>query len=69
MDRNPVQSSNIKSIWFDYQNCILEIEFHHWWVYQYLWVPIGLYESLISSNSIGSYFANNIKDIFTCKKI
>jgi len=71
MKRTNVQSSNIKSVWYDMENSVLGIEFHHWWVYHYSWVPVWVYNSLISSSSVGSYFSNNIKDNdnFICRKI
>ena len=62
--RIPVASSNIASVGYDVENKILEIEFHHGAVYQYFDVPENLYEELMSSSAIGSYYMNEIKDIF-----
>ena len=62
--RTPVASSNIASVGYDKENKILEIEFHHGAVYQYFDVPENLYEDLINSPAIGSFFMNEIKDKF-----
>ncbi len=59
--RIPVSSSNIASIGYDAENKIMEIEFHHGDVFQYVDVPKKVYDELINSNSIGSYYFHNIK--------
>ncbi|MDO8899595.1 MAG: KTSC domain-containing protein [Bacteroidales bacterium] len=66
--RIPVVSSNIASVGYDAENKILEIEFHHGAVYQYKDVPEKVYEELMNSPAIGSYFINEIKSIFENKK-
>lgn len=60
--RIPVSSSNIASVGYDAVNKILEIEFHHGAIYQYFDVPKEIYDNMINSASIGSYFVYNIKD-------
>lgn len=67
--RTPVASSNIASVSYDIENKILEIEFHHGAVYQYFDVPENLYEELMNSPAIGSYFMNEIKDKYNYNKI
>lgn len=62
--RIPVVSSNIASVGYDAVKMVLEIEFHHGAVYQYLEVPKEVYEELIKSSAIGSYFMNEIKGKF-----
>ena len=62
--RIPVISSNIASVGYDAVKMILEIEFHHGAVYQYLDVPEKVYEELMSSPSQGAYFMNEIKGKF-----
>ena len=69
MQRKNVSSSNLASVWYDAKNEILEIEFNHWGVYQYNWVSENVYNSLISSASLGSYFAYNIKNNYSCIRI
>lgn len=66
--RTPVASSNIASVGYDVENKILEIEFHHGAVYQYFDLPENSYQELMHSPAIGSFFMNEIKDIFEYKK-
>lgn len=63
-----VESSNIASVEYDKETRILEIEFHHGAVYQYFDVPNNVYEGLMNSPAMGSYFMNEIKSIFENKK-
>ncbi len=63
-----VESSNIASVEYDKETRILEIEFHHGAVYQYFDVPNDVYEGLMNSPAMGSYFMNEIKSIFENKK-
>ena len=62
MDRQSVRSSNISSIGYDENNRVLEIEFRHGGIYQYLNVPLDVYEELINSNSHGTYFSAKIRN-------
>ena len=48
MKRESVKSSNLASIGYDETNNILEIEFNHGGVYQYLNVPLNVYQELIN---------------------
>lgn len=69
MLRQPVSSSNLKSIGYDPQSGTLEIEFHHGSVYQYLNVPKAEYDSLMNAPSHGSYFSRHIRDKYKTVKI
>jgi hypothetical protein len=62
MKRESVKSSNLASIGYDETNNILEIEFNHGGVYQYLNVPLNVYQELINANSHGTYFSANIRN-------
>ncbi|WP_445957700.1 KTSC domain-containing protein [Yeosuana sp.] len=66
--RIPVASSNIASIGYDKKAHILEIEFHHGAIYQYVDVPEKVYEELMSSPSQGAYFMNELKGKFKYQK-
>lgn len=69
MNRQPVNSSNLKSVGYDQNQEILEIEFQSWRVYQYLNVPAAVYSELINANSLGQYFNNFIKDYYPTIRI
>ncbi|NEW79036.1 MAG: KTSC domain-containing protein [Gelidibacter sp.] len=66
--RIPVASSNIASVGYDAVKMILEIEFHHGAVYQYVDVPQKVYEELMNSAAKGSYFMNEIKKKYNYTK-
>lgn len=61
MNRVHVTSSNLKSVGYDSESKILEIEFDSGSVYQYLDVPESVHEGLINAESHGKYFDVNIK--------
>jgi hypothetical protein len=60
MIRAPVQSSSIAEIGFE--DGVLEIMFRTNRVYQYFDVPAQVHQALISAESIGRYFNENIRD-------
>lgn len=62
--RIPVASSSIAAVGYDKKLHILEIEFHHGGIYQYVDVPEKVYEELMSSPSQGAYYLNEIKEKF-----
>ncbi len=69
MIRQPVSSTNIRSIGYDSESQTLEIEFRSGGIYQYIKVPESLYNALLSASSIGSFFHRYIKDKFQWRKI
>jgi len=69
MDRVFVSSSNLRSIGYDADSSILEIEFNSGGVYQYQGVPQIEYDALLNAGSKGSYFNANIKNVFPCVKL
>ena len=69
MDREPVASSNIRSIGYNSSDQVLEIEFNDGSVYHYFGVPQFEYQGLMTASSHGTYLAKNIKNKYTYKKI
>ncbi len=69
MNRTSVRSSNIRSVGYDQETRVLEIEFHDGGVYQYSNVPETLYQGLMQAVSKGSYFHNRIKDRYPCRQV
>ena len=68
MQRKTIVSSNIKSIGYNIEKQILEVEFSGGAVYYYLEVtPIEVVK-LAFAESVGSYFAANIKNKYKCVK-
>jgi len=64
-----VESSNIKSIWYDNINSILEVEFNNNSVYQYLSVPEYEYIWIMNAESHWKYLNSNIKPFYEFKPI
>ena len=69
MKRKRVDSSNLASVGYDSAKQILEIEFNHGGIYQYLDVPEKKYKALMNADSHGRYFVNNIKDEYEFDRI
>jgi len=61
MIEKEVVSSQIKKIGYDEEKKELFVTFHKGSTYKYSNVPMDLYLSLMSADSIGSYFIKNIK--------
>ena len=64
MEREQVSTSNVKSIGYDINTSILEVEFKNGRVYQYFNVPINVYNALINASSIGKYLNSNIVGVY-----
>lgn len=62
MRRKRVESSMLRSVGYDAKQQVLEVEFHHGRIYQYLDVDEQTYRELIEAPSIGTYFNGNIRD-------
>ncbi len=69
MTRQRVSSSIIKSIGYDPENHILEIEIRGGGIYQYFEVPAAEHDSLINAASIGRYFAKVIKPTYRFRRV
>jgi len=67
--RIPIASSTIATVGYDKEAHILEIEFHHGAIYQYVDVPEKVYEDLLNSPAKGSFFMNEIKGTFEYQKL
>jgi hypothetical protein len=62
VERQTVNSSVIRSVGYDSDRRLLEIEFHHGHVYRYVGVPEFLYRGLMLASSKGSFFNTRIVD-------
>jgi hypothetical protein len=69
MHRNPVSSASLKSIGYSEDQEILEVEFVHGGVYQYLEVPREEFVALMGAESHGSYFSHNIRGAYEYKVV
>ncbi|MCW3110572.1 MAG: hypothetical protein JWQ09_5078 [Segetibacter sp.] len=65
MERLPVESEALKSVGYDEENEIAEVEIRQTGrVYEYFNVPLEDYLSLIEANSIGEYYNKTFKPKF-----
>ena len=69
MERKRVKSSNLRSIGYDSELGILEVEFHETGVYRYADVPSDIYERLMLVMSKGRYFNEHIRDQFRAERV
>lgn len=70
MNLTPVESSNIASVGYDNIQNVLLIQFKGKdTVYAYQGVPVEVYNELMSAESIGSYYAKNIKKVYSNEKV
>lgn len=61
MEREYVESSNIRSIGYDNSTATLEVEFNNGAIWQYYDVLESSYYEMKSASSVGKYFNANIK--------
>jgi hypothetical protein len=69
MKRSTVRSSTIRTIGYDPETRVLEIEFHRRGTYRYFDVPDLVYRGLIRSLSKGSYFNTAISQRFRNEEV
>ena len=67
--RHPVTSSQIASVGYHYQMCMMVIEFTNGSIYTYDDVPYDIYETLVAYKSPGTYFHKRIRDQFNTIKV
>jgi len=69
MDRIPVSSSNIRSIGYDQQLSVLEVEFSSSDVYRYFDVPEHLYQQFLHASSHGQFLNDYIRYSYRYQKV
>lgn len=69
MERQQVRSSNLRSVGYDSEQHILEIEFRNGGLYQYFEVPAERHLGLMQAPSHGRYLDRCIKGRYRFQKI
>ena len=69
MERKKVNSSYIRSIGYDPNAQILEIEFNSGNISQYSRVSSEIHRKLMNAPSLVSFFRDNIEEQFSAKRI
>jgi hypothetical protein len=67
--RTPVKSSNLKSVGYDEKTSTLEVEFATGTVFQYADVPKKVFGAMMTADSVGSFFANNVRQAYPGMKV
>jgi len=57
-------STSLRTVGYDAERQLLQIEFHNRSVYQYFEVPATVYEELMQAPSKGAYFNQSIRQRF-----
>jgi hypothetical protein len=68
MYRQRVESSAVLSVGYDQKRRVLEVEVEGGEVYQYLEVPAREYFALVSAESVGRYYNQQIKANYDFRK-
>lgn len=69
MEREFVHSSNLRSVGYDQETNVLEIEFKGGEIYQYYNVPFEIYQGLMAAPSKGQFHAYRIKNFYRYVRI
>ena len=69
MERQYVESSNIKSIGFDESTSVLEVEFNNCVVWQYYDVPEYIWYEFLNAEYKGKFFNANIKNAYNGQRV
>lgn len=70
MRRQPIDSSSIRSLGYDFASSRLEVEFaESGKVYEYHDVPYSVYTELLEAESKGTYFNESIKDLYPFREL
>lgn len=68
-NRKPVTSSNLKSVGYDEQQKVLEVEFRDGSVYQYFAVPLATYAGLMRAQSKGRFLQQYVAPRFPYQRV
>ncbi len=62
MRRRRVESSAIRSVGYERETAMLEVEFTSDRVYRFFAVPHAIYDGLMKAESVGAYFNEFVRD-------
>lgn len=65
----PVKSSNIKAVGYDDETATLIIEFQSGAIWTFDQVPASTHAALMEADSIGRFFAKEIKPVYQATRI
>jgi hypothetical protein len=62
IERSPVRSSELRSVGYDQEQRVLEVEFSNRAVYRYFDVPAEVYRELMAAESHARYFHQHVRE-------
>jgi hypothetical protein len=68
MITTPVESTTLRTIGYDADRELLQLEFHNGATYQYFNVPSEIHQGLLQAASKGAYFNRFIREKFAYSK-
>jgi len=68
MQREPAKSSNVKSVGYDPDRMLLEVEFRSGAVYQYQGVPASVWMEWKKMGFKGGWFTTNIRENYAFER-
>lgn len=66
---NKVESSSIDEVAYDEEKRILYVRFNNCRLYSYQDVPLDVFDFLLKAESVGRFFASQIKNRYTTKEL
>lgn len=69
MERRYIKSSNLRTVGYEAETRLLDIEFGSRSVYRYFEVPEQVYRELLEAESAGRYFAQHIRDGYEFRRL
>lgn len=69
MNRQPVVSSNVRSVGYDKEHEKLEVEFNTGDVYEYQGVHVNTYNAMLRAASPGAYVHRNLVGKYPYRKL
>jgi hypothetical protein len=69
VERQPIESSSLRSVGHDFESQILEVEFVNGRTYRYFNVAADAYLALLEAPSKGAFFNAHIKDRYPSQRL
>jgi hypothetical protein len=69
LKRTQIESSSIKSIGYEPEGKLLEIELRGGGIYQYFQVPPKVFDDLINAASAGRYYSKYVRAVYKYRKV
>ncbi len=69
MNRIALESRTLATAGYDDPSATMELEFVEGRVYRYFVVPRSVFDALLSADSVGRFFQENIRDVYPYERI